>query len=283
RPLTRLSEVIADFGERPEPRAEASGVLEIREIASQFNTMADKLEERKRDMLQFVASVAHDLRNPLAALLSAAEVLRAADGVADKQLGDLVARQVRHLDQLLGDLLEVSRIEAGHLVLRLRETDLAALVRDSVALARAGTTMHEFVVDLPAEPLKCQCDPARVMQVLNNILSNAVKYSPTGGMISINAERSGAWARVSIGDQGAGIDAAEHESIFLPFQRSSGTRDAIPGIGLGLSASRRIVEAHGGTLTVASRLGEGAVFTMSLPLRGPSAPQEGGTRAVRGD
>jgi signal transduction histidine kinase len=172
---------------------------------------------------------------------------------------------MKNLDRLVGDLLDTTRIEAGQLVLHVALHDLRALILDAVDLQRAGATIHELDVELPDGPLGCRCDSARFSQVMNNLLSNAVKYSPNGGTIAVIARRDRDEIEVAVSDEGIGIDATDLENIFTPFKRTLATKSTIPGVGLGLSASRRIIQAHGGELSVRSMPGRGSTFTIRIP------------------
>lgn len=267
RPLAGLSGVIAAYkANENSARAESQGLYEIRMIADSFNAMADYLEDRRRDQLQFIASIAHDFRNPLNAMSVAARLLLEKCPEETREITSSILRQVRNLDHLLKDLLDTTRIEAGQFELEFSVLDIGSLVRDAVALHRSWPVHHEIELDAPDMPLLCLGDESRLSQVLNNLLSNALKYSPAGSMIEVSAAKRGEEIILKVADQGIGIAGDERETIFMPFRRSAATRGTIPGIGLGLSASRRIVEAHGGRIEVESALGGGSTFTVHLPV-----------------
>lgn len=275
RPAARFMKCLAEYGAgRQGLRAEVRGLWEVREVSRIFNLMADRLDEKRKDQLRFLASIAHDIRNPLSSIALASELLiRKTDG-QNRELMEVIAKQAKHLNRLVNDLLEVSRIEAGQMVLKPGEFDLCEVIRDAVSLYQSSLSdLHHFEVKLPDEPLVSFFDSGRISQVLANLLSNAVKYSPNGGIVTVRAGRRDGEIFVSVEDGGVGIEAADLDGIFRPFQRSAATKDVIPGIGLGLSASRRIVEAHGGTLVVASTPGKGSIFTFTLPVRGKSLPE----------
>jgi two-component system phosphate regulon sensor histidine kinase PhoR len=132
-------------------------------------------------------------------------------------------------------------------------------------LHKTTSKIHKIILNLSEEKIPVRCDTGRILQVLNNLLSNTIKYSPTGGEVRIEAKRLDGNVQISVCDQGIGVAEIDLSGIFKPFQRSSATIGTIPGIGLGLSVSRHIVEAHGGTLTVNSQIGEGSTFTVKLP------------------
>lgn len=265
-PLISLSSLMVRYGKgETSVRAARKGSAEIREVSSSFNSMAQSLEEKRQDQLRFIATIAHDLRNPLNSMSMASELLIRRSHEEDKELSKIIFRQVKNLDRLVGDLLDITRIEAGQLDLNLSDQEIRSLVKDSVELHRTGSDLHAFKVELPNDALNCKCDGRRLSQVINNLLSNAVKYSPNGGTVTVRAWREGSEVKISVADQGIGIEPENLENIFKPFHRTDKTKNMIPGVGLGLSASRRIVEAHGGKLRVESVLGKGSVFYVSLP------------------
>lgn len=271
-PLSRLANSVESYGKGDSSaRVRPGGLAELKEVGTSFNSMAERLEQRRQDQLRFVASIAHDLRNPLQSIRLAAELLahktaKSGEEEGERQLVEMLRRQIQSLDLMLQDLLDTSRIEAGQLDMHPKVQDIRSLVEDAVALHESSVEIHELVLDLPDAPLLCRCDASRIAQVMNNLLSNAIKYSPNGGVISVRAAASDDDVEISVQDQGIGIDPGDWGRIFKPFQRSAATRETIPGIGLGLSASRRIIEAHGGSLAVHSKPGQGSTFTVRMPL-----------------
>jgi signal transduction histidine kinase len=267
RPLSVLSKVVNEYGLGDRlVRANCSGVFEIRNISTNFNSMADRLEERSRDRLRFIASIAHDLRNPIGSMSMASELLLNNNNSEDKELVSIILRQIKGLDRLVGDLLDTTRIESGQLRLESKDIDLAPILSDAVELYKTSSSIHKITLNLKDEKIPLKCDADRIQQVLNNLISNAIKYSPTGGEVQINAKKAHGNVQISIRDQGIGIAENDLKGIFKPFQRTPTTQGTIPGIGLGLSVSRHIVEAHGGKLTLSSRLGEGSTFVVELPV-----------------
>jgi signal transduction histidine kinase len=267
RPLTSLADIIAKYaGGDSSARSEIKGLQEIRVIASNFNSMADRLEERRQEQLRFIASIAHDLRNPLQSMSVASALLAIKCVAEDRELAGMVSRQVKHLDRLVGDLLDISHIEAGRLELELGDQDIGLLIRDAVELYRAGSDLHSFRIEIADDPIICRCDGRRIAQVINNLVSNAVKYSPNGGVVKVKAWKKEDEFVISVADEGIGIAPQDFDRIFKPFYRTKATKGTIPGIGLGLSASRRIVEAHGGRMHVESTPGKGSVFYVCLPV-----------------
>ncbi|SEU38941.1 HAMP domain-containing sensor histidine kinase [Stigmatella erecta] len=271
QPLLSIRDALVNF--RPGKAQEVApevGPQELREIAHEFNQMAERLQRQREVQLSFVAGVAHDLRNPLSALKLGVSTMRPHQPLPpEDKLRErfvLITRQVERLERMVEDLLDTARIEAGRLELRLESQDLRGLVHEAVALHQGLSPAHELVAELPEAPVSVRCDPTRISQVLNNLLSNAIKYSPEGGQVRVALDTTAGEARVAVRDSGVGIPSSERESIFEPFRRSTRNRDTIPGVGLGLSVARRIIEAHGGHIAVESTPGVGSTFHFRLPL-----------------
>lgn len=272
RPILALTKAMVGFARGDEhSRSVPRGAREIREMAHTFNDMADRLERQGKDRLAFLSGVAHDLRNPLSVLkLAIASARSGPQPVAAEKAWrtlDLAGRQVDRLDRMVGDLLDATRIEAGQLEVRPEIADLRVLVTHVAELFSAVTTTHEIVVNVPEEPVLAAFDPTRIEQVLSNLVSNAVKYSPRGGPITLGASVEGSDAVVLVGDHGVGIAQEERDRIFEPFHRAEQTRALLPGVGLGLSVARKIVEAHGGRIQLESQVGRGSTFRVRLPRR----------------
>ncbi|WP_170229652.1 sensor histidine kinase [Polyangium fumosum] len=246
------------------------GPVEIRELGAVFNEMAASIARKGEEQIAVLAAVAHDIRNPLAAIKMSTTVLaRSAPSTEPRVLRTLtiVDRQIDRLARMTDDLLQATRIQAGQLELSRKPCDLCRLLNDSVELYASTSPNHRISLVIPEGSLVCDVDEARVEQVLDNLIGNAIKYSPTGGEIRIVADRDGEEATVAVSDQGVGIEPEEIERIFEPFHRAASTRKVAHGVGLGLSVARKIVEAHGGRVDVESRRGEGTTFRIRLPLR----------------
>lgn len=277
RPLLALKDVMTRFRTGDEEgRTPPRGAAEVRELAEELDSLQHALRQHEQAQVTFLAGVAHDLRNPIAALkLSAGVLIRRPDPLpADAVRNTLtrVSEQAERLDRMVGDLLDRTRIEAGNLDLRREPCDLRGLVRSVVELQSATSEAHTLSVDAPQGPVLADCDPVRVAQVLNNLVSNAIKYSPAGGQVRIRAWAAGGDACIEVSDEGVGIPEAEHRRIFDPFHRSRLQSHGIPGVGLGLSVSRRIVEAHGGSIEVESTPGRGSTFRVRLPATSTEHP-----------
>ena len=226
---------------------------------------------------RLAAGLGHELRNPLAVLKGFAEMLvyqtRRGKGpkLADwqREAVEEIDEATSRLDKLTEDLLDVTRLQAGRLVLSRNPTDLVALIRRMVTQRQMTTKQHGFSLDTEHLFLMVNVDRVRIEQVLTNLLSNAIKYSPQGGTIelSLREEVEPHEALLSIRDRGIGIPAEQQVRIFGRFVRAENARTSeISGTGLGLYLSRELVERHGGRLWFESAEGEGSTFFMTLPL-----------------
>jgi signal transduction histidine kinase/ActR/RegA family two-component response regulator len=231
--------------------------------------VAAEAATRRKD--EFLAMLGHELRNPLAAIVSATamlETLVAHDDVA-RQSVDRVARQSRHLSQIVDDLLDVSRISQGILALKRTPVDLRALVTEAVEATRPQIARrhHALSVEQPRGPIHVDADPVRVTQMLSNLLDNAAKYTPDGGHVGLSTQVTDGHVTVVVTDDGVGIAESQLHSIFDLFTQLRGP-DGRPGsgLGLGLTLVRRLAEMHGGSVDAASDgPGRGSRFTLRLP------------------
>ncbi|WP_049805109.1 HAMP domain-containing sensor histidine kinase [Stigmatella aurantiaca] len=284
RPVIGVSQAMRRFGAGDkETRAPERGPAELREMALTFNEMAATLAQRQEEQLTFLAGVAHDLRNPLAALKMSTALAGSGRNEASperiQRMLTLVRRQVARLDRMVGDLLDAARIEAGRLELHIEERDAREMARSVVELFEASGQGRELRLSVPEVPVPLRCDGTRMEQVLNNLVSNALKYSPTGTSVDVTVSRQQDEAILTVTDRGIGLSAEAKHHLFSPFMRANNARDCAPGAGLGLSVARRIVEAHGGRIEVESQPGQGATFRVRLPLslpRPPAAPWSAG-------
>ncbi|KYF93445.1 histidine kinase [Sorangium cellulosum] len=269
RPIVAIQEAIGRYGTGDRAaRVPLTGPRELGEIALAFNEMAESLERQREAQFAFLGGVAHDLRNPLSALRLSMHVLDPGDLPPASQIRRTMAvvrRQLDRLERMVGDLLDASQIEACKLDLRVEERDLSELAREAVELYRPVSPEHTIALSLPEAPALVRCDATRIEQVLNNLLSNALKYSPAGGQVDVEVRAGSDGVEIAIRDQGVGIEPADMAHLFEPFRRLKSTSGSIPGTGLGLAVAKRIVEAHGGRLLVESRPGSGSVFRVELP------------------
>jgi signal transduction histidine kinase len=232
----------------------------------------NSLKEADRRKDEFVATLAHELRNPLAPIRQAALVAKShkADEARKRWALDIVERQVGHMALLLDDLLDVSRISRGKLDLRRETVELTAVVEAAIETARPAIEAkeHQLQVRLPAQPVRLSADRLRLAQVLSNLLSNAAKYTDKGGRIELSAEASDAQLVLRVRDNGIGLAPESQRLIFEMFsQVSSALERSEGGLGIGLALSRGLVALHGGRLEVFSAgLGQGAEFSVVLPV-----------------
>jgi PAS domain S-box-containing protein len=231
------------------------------------------LRETDRRKDEFLATLAHELRNPLAPIRQAALISRA-EGASDAQKRwshDVISRQVHHMSLLLDDLLDVSRITRGTLELRLEMADLRDIVDAAVEAARPSidAKRHGFSVRLPDQPVKILVDPLRMAQILSNVLTNAAKYTDPAGQIELRAHYSDEQVTVVVTDSGIGIPANAIKSVFDMFSQVKSAQDRSEGgLGIGLALAKGLVELHGGSIEAQSAgNGRGSQFVMRLPRR----------------
>jgi PAS domain S-box-containing protein len=246
------------------------GVAVIEDVTERKQAEEDLREaDRRKD--EFLAVLAHELRNPLAPIRNSLHILRMAGnqdaGVA--RVVDMMERQVRHMVRLVDDLLEVSRISRGKIELRKDRITLGAVLRGAIDTSRPliEASGHNLVADIPADELYLDADPVRLSQVFANLLNNAAKYTPAGGEISVAVAVSGGGVEVRVTDNGEGIPPQMLARVFNMFtQVNTGSR-AQGGLGIGLTLARTLVHLHGGTIEAKSEgAGKGCEFTVRLPL-----------------
>jgi PAS domain S-box-containing protein len=231
-----------------------------------------ELKEADRRKDEFLAMLAHEVRGPLAPLSHALEIMKHANGDPEVllQLREAMQRQLNQLVRLVDDLLDASRISRGKLELRRGPLDLAPAVRIAVEGCRplVEACRHELVVNLPREPISLDADPARLAQVLGNLLNNACKYTEPGGRISLTAERQGGEVVISVKDNGIGIPPEMIPRIFEMFtQLDQSLERAEGGLGIGLAVAKQLVELHGGSIEASSRGSSlGSEFVVRLPM-----------------
>lgn len=226
--------------------------------------------DRRKD--EFLATLAHELRNPLAPIRNSLHILRLTGGgePASEQVCDTIERQVGHLVRLVDDLMEVSRITRGKVELRLEPVEISAVIRSAVEASRPliEASDHQLAISLPNEPLIVQGDAVRLSQVFANLLNNASKYMNRGGQIWLSVRRIDTEVQVSVRDTGVGIEPAMLDHIFKMFtQVDRSKRQAQGGLGIGLTLVKSLVEMHGGSVEAKSGgLEQGSEFLVRLPL-----------------
>jgi len=239
----------------------------------------EALESADRRKDEFLAILAHELRNPLAPMRNALAVLEAAPGDSETaaRARHTLARQVEQMTRLVDDLVDVNRIGRGVVELRKTILELSAIVEQAVATCRpvAERAQQQIVVTLPPEPVYLNGDPVRLAQILYNLLHNACKFTPAGGRIDVVAQRQEGDVVLSVRDTGRGISADMLDKVFEMFSQVPGPQEESQGgLGIGLTLVKRLAELHGGTVTVRSEgLGKGSEFVIRLPIVTDEAPQ----------
>lgn len=268
RPLSRLAVRIGAFGRGDlSLRADEDGPREVREMARAFNAMADRLSEQDLSHRTYLSGVAHDLRNPVHVLRGAVSLdpaLVSEPSQVRRVLG-IVQRQLGQIERLVDDVADIESLRMGTLKLDLSQHDLRALASAVVELFHTASRRHRVLLTAPSEPVWVVCDGPRVQQVITNVVSNAIKYSPAGGDVEVEVSNGCGTVAVSVTDKGIGMTELQVENAFGAFSRGEGVRDRIPGQGLGLFVASRIVDDHGGAIHVTSVPGGGTTLLIELP------------------
>jgi len=247
-------------------------VTDRRRLEDNLRRLAADLSETDRRKNEFLATLAHELRNPLAPMSNMLEVVKRAenDGEVVKRAHDTMERQLGQMVRLVDDLLDLNRITHDRLALRRSEVELSSVIEQAVEVARPllDSAGHELIIDLPREPIYLNADRARLAQVFGNLLNNSSKYTKPHGVILLTAKRAGDEAVVSVKDNGAGIPKDKLDSIFEMFMQVDGTAEKSQGgLGIGLTLVKRLAEMHGGTIEAKSEgEGQGSEFIVRLPV-----------------
>jgi len=246
-------------------------VTERKQLEDNLRSLAADLSQADRRKNEFLAMLAHELRNPLAPISNAARVLRlGGDEDAVRASADMLERQVGQMSRLVDDLLDMSRITRGRIELRKRRVDLASIVQHAVEAVRAqyASMNHELTVTLSSHALQLEADPARLAQVIGNLLNNACKFTDPGGHVWLSVEEQGDVAIIRVRDNGIGIAAEHLPGLFDMFaQVDTSLERSREGLGIGLTLVKTLVEMHGGSVDARSEgLGYGSEFTIRLPV-----------------
>jgi len=264
--------------EASERRFAADALAMVGDLSTRAATAIDnalllrKIQEEDQRKNEFLAMLAHELRNPLAPISNAVHILRVSDGDKAKLewARELIARQLQQLVRLVDDLLDVSRITRGKIELNIEPVDVAQVVAAAIETSRPNIdgSRHTLSLHLPSEPLHVSGDFARVSQILANVVNNAAKYTPKGGLISLSVAREGSVVTFRVRDSGVGIPAEFIASIFDPFTQVDRTlARSHGGLGIGLTLVRKLVEMQNGTVSARSEgRNRGSEFTVQLPV-----------------
>jgi signal transduction histidine kinase/CheY-like chemotaxis protein len=252
-------------------------LVQRREVLGQQESLSARLSETVRALeaassakSDFLASMSHELRTPLNAIIGFSSLMAAEPQVDGRLLVppewvEHVQRGGTHLLELINDVLDLSKIEAGRLELAKESVDIGRAVEDAASGLRPLADQKELTLHVDAACGSAEVDPGRLRQILYNLLSNAIKYTDNGGSVFVTGTRADGHVRLSVRDTGVGIAAADHDRVFEEFQQVGAAGQQVGGTGLGLALTRRLVEAHGGRLELVSELGAGSTFTVVLP------------------
>ena len=227
------------------------------------------MRESNRLADEFMTLISHELRTPLTSIIGYLELTLDDGTLTEEQRGylDVVDNNADRLLRLVDDLLLVAQLEAGQLVVRRSDLDLAAVARQAVAEAQPSAAANDITLTVDADiPVSLRADKGRMFRTLENLLSNAIKFTPAGGDVRVSVSHADGVVRLEVADTGIGIAVADQERLFDRFFRTSAVADQhFPGTGLGLYIAQAIVEAHGGSITVRSEPGKGTSFSVAVP------------------
>jgi signal transduction histidine kinase/CheY-like chemotaxis protein len=282
--ITVLARKTLDREPEGNPVAVLENITDIsarRELEDSLAARAAELAQADRSKDEFLAMLAHELRNPLSTLHNATELLKAEDGSGEERAlaHGILTRQIANMTRMIDDLLDVSRITEGKIELRKKTVTLESILTSAADLTRSNCAKRdqELTVKLPARPILLQADATRLEQVFGNLLTNACKYGGDGCHIAMNAVCEDGEVVVSVSDDGTGIAEEVLPHVFDLFMQASHTLDrAHGGLGIGLTLVQRLVKLHGGSVEARSEgLGKGAEFVVRLPIlhEAPHAPQ----------
>ncbi|MEX2142723.1 MAG: response regulator [Pirellulales bacterium] len=289
RILGALTLVMGDSGRafRAEEVSLADELASRAAVAVDNARLYREIQEGDRRKDEFLAMLGHELRNPLAAIANALEYVQIArdDPSSFRRAGDILARQVQMMARLVDDLLDVSRITRGKIELRKEVVELQAAITRAVATVEPliSARQHELTISMPDRPVRLLADPARLEQILANLLNNAAKYTDPGGRIRLDVEQTEQIAEVHVRDTGVGIPEQLLPRVFDLFMQGDRSLDrAQGGLGIGLTLVRSLVELHGGQVEVSSEgTGRGSEFIVRLPVIVPDTPHSGLARGSR--
>lgn len=258
--------VLVDISDRKQAEQALS------QLTEDYARLCEQLQESERRKDEFIAMLAHELRNPLAPICNAIQILQLNDDLnpATERVCEIMERQVTHIVRLVDDLLDATRIARGKIELRKELVDLVSVIRNVVEEARPtiDEARHQLAITLSPEPMMLDADPVRLTQVITNLLTNAVKYTPEGGQIWLSIRREDEQAVISVKDTGMGIPPEMLSQVFDMFAQVDRTlKRSRGGLGIGLTLAKNLVELHGGDIEAHSEgIGMGSEFIVRLPL-----------------
>lgn len=238
-------------------------------VGTGYEKSLDEQRRLQQEKDEFVSSVCHELRNPLTVVNGYLRILEARLNLRNPSTAEaleVIGRQTRKLIRIANELVDVSRVESGRLQILKQETDLREVIDRSVRSLQASIKQHRITTEMLADFPTVQCDAVRIEQVMVNLLTNAIKYSPDGGEIVITLSLHGGIPLVSVRDQGIGISAEDLTNVFNRFYRAPRRPPGVDSVGLGLYICMGIVDAHGGRIWAESEPGKGSVFYFTLPV-----------------
>ena len=257
-------------------------ITERQRAESLIREQNEQLKELDRMKSEFLSTAAHELRTPLTSILGFSEILlqRKLDKERQARFLKIINEETQGLADLISDLLDVSRIESGRgFKIKKASIELRKIILENVDLFKSRTDKHDFEVNIPDDPVRLKADKDKIDQVMENLISNAVKFSPQGGKITISVEQSEGEVKISVADTGMGIPKKDLPHIFERFYRVDNTFTlGIGGTGLGLAIVKYIIESHGGKIWAESEVGKGSTFSFTLPLE-PSNSKPGRKRS----
>jgi len=241
---------------------------ELGALSETFNTMANAMVEREKERMHFVATVAHDLKNPLVVIGGLAHLLEhkkeAATPEEQSEWLGLIVQNTRKLEELIAELADATQAATGRIQLNMQEVDLSQIVKLIVEERAESEKTHKLQIEIRQAP-KIEGDVQKIERVVTNLISNAIKYSPPGSVVSVQLHSNKKWVKLHISDEGAGMQHEDLKKVFIPFVRLEHTKDMAPGTGLGLLSVKKIVEAHGGKIRLHSELGKGTRIVVLFP------------------
>jgi signal transduction histidine kinase len=237
---------------------------------SKLAVFHDITERKKAEQMkdEFIGMVSHEIKTPITVVMGAINTAMS-DGISEEESRELLEDAASSTEQLAGivdNLLELSRAQADRLMIRKEPIDISKIAWAVIETTRKKSVIHTLIIDIPENLPNVNADQLRVGRIINNLVDNAIKYSPGGGTITISAKLRNGYMEIVVKDPGIGMSIEEQARLFQPFERL-GAKIGIAGVGLGLNVCRRLVEAHGGKIWVESEPGVGSSFFFTLPIR----------------